>query len=149
MNEEAHLSRHLFEPTEADVSALMAWFKNYDSLAADNNADEMVEEAHLPITVITDDSRGECVTQQWSKDSFHASIKGSAPGPDIKIENNRRPFFLSDNLAVVVTESMVSQNGEVRYMRYADVLAKKDGKWKFKCMIQAGWGDMLKKYFGA
>jgi hypothetical protein len=29
-------------------------------------------------------------------------------------------------------------------MRYADVLVKVDGKWKFQTMAQSGWGDMLK-----
>lgn len=149
MTEQTHLSTTFFVPSDADMEGLMAWFKNYDMLAANNDADAMIKEAHLPITVITDDSNGECVTQQWNEASFRASIEGNASSPDTKIENNRQPFFLNENLAVVITEGKVTNAEGTQYMRYADVLVKKDGAWKFKSMMQAGWGDMLKEYFGA
>ena len=149
MTEQTHLSSTFFVPSTSDIESLMAWFKNYDALAANNNADAMIKEAHLPITVITDDSNGECVTQQWDESAFRASIEGNASNPNTKIKNDRQPFFLSQNLAVVITEAMVTSGENVQYMRYVDVLVKRNGEWKFKSMMQAGWGDMLKEYFGA
>jgi hypothetical protein len=67
----------------------------------------------------------------------------------VEITNHRRPVFLNSDLAVVVTDSTVTTDGQTRYMRYADVMAKAGGEWRFKSMIQAGWGDMLKQYLGA
>ncbi|HEX6416111.1 MAG TPA: hypothetical protein VFZ62_01160 [Candidatus Saccharimonadales bacterium] len=149
MTEQTHLSSTFFVPNTSDIESLMAWFKNYDALAANNNVDAMIKEAHLPITVITDDSNGECVTQQWDESAFRASIEGNTSNPNTKIKNDRRPFFLSRNLAVVITEATVTNGEDVQYMRYVDVLVKSNGEWKFKSMMQAGWGDMLKEYFGA
>jgi hypothetical protein len=149
MSNQAHLSGALFFPTEADTKSVMSWFENYDVLVENNDATKMIEEAHLPITVITDDSQGNCVAQQWDENAFRASIEGNVSSSDTKIENNRQPLFLNQNLVIVVTESIVTTNGEVQQMRYADVLVKQDGDWKFKCMMQTGWGDMLKEYFGA
>lgn len=149
MTDQTHLSSNFFTASESDIAGLMAWFKNYDALVAANNADRMIKEAHLPITVITDDSKGDCVAQQWDESAFRASIEGNVNGPDTSIKNNRKPFFLSNNLAVVITESVVTSGDDTHYMRYADIMAKQDGEWKFKSMVQAGWGDMLKEYFGA
>ena len=53
------------------------------------------------------------------------------------------------DLAVVVTDSTVTADGQTRHMRYVDVMAKTGGEWRFKSMIQAGWGDMLTQYLGA
>ena len=146
MSAQSHLTNTFYQPTEENMASLQAWFDNYDMQTANKNADALVKEAHLPITVITDDSNGECITQQWEEDAFRASLQG-ADGAEIK--NDRQYFFLSDNLAVVITEAEVTAADGVQYMRYADILVKKEGEWKFKCMIQAGWGDMLKEYFGA
>ncbi len=36
--------------------------------------------------------------------------------------------------------------GHVQHLRYADVMVKSDGAWRFTSMIQAGWGDVLKQF---
>lgn len=56
----------------------------------------------------------------------------------------RTPFFLSNNLVVVITDAAITVGVQKQTMRYADVLAKVDGKWRFQTMAQSGWGDMLK-----
>ncbi|HSD56305.1 MAG TPA: hypothetical protein VLA92_04080 [Candidatus Saccharimonadales bacterium] len=149
MTDQTHLSGNFFVPSESDAAALMTWFKNYDALVAANDADGMIKEAHLPITVITDDSKGDCVAQQWDESAFRASIEGNVNKADTKIKNRRKPFFLNKNLAVVITESVVTNGDDTHYMRYADIMVKQGNEWKFKSMVQAGWGDMLKEYFGA
>jgi hypothetical protein len=74
-----------------------------------------------------------------------AGIGEAAP----KLENRRSPVFLGPDLAVVVTDTTVTAGHEVTYMRYADVMAKSGGRWRFKSMVQAGWGDMLREHLGA
>jgi hypothetical protein len=56
----------------------------------------------------------------------------------------RTPFFLTNNLVAVITDAVVTGGGQVYEMRYADILVKVDGQWKFQTMVQGGWGDMLK-----
>lgn len=149
MSNQSHLSGALFSPSATDVQSVEAWFKNYDALVKTSDVEKMIEEAYLPITVITDDSNGDCVAQQWDTDAFRASIEGNASDPDTSIQNDRQFHFLNQNLVIAITESTVATKDTVQRMKYADVLVKRDGKWKFKCMIQTGWGDMLKEYFGA
>jgi hypothetical protein len=43
----------------------------------------------------------------------------------------------------------VTTGTDIQHMRYADIMAKHDGQWRFTSMVQAGWGDMMRQYFGA
>ena len=149
MSDQSHLSSELFMPSTADIKDVETWFERYDTLVKTNNAEEMIKEAHLPITVITDDSNGNCVAQQWDMDAFRASIEGNVSDPTTSIKNERQFHFLNPNLVIAITESTVATGDAIQRMKYADVLVKQDGVWKFKCMIQTGWGDMLHEYFGA
>lgn len=140
-----------FVPSAEDVRGLMDWFAAYDALVQRNAVEEMANEAIFPNVVFTDDSQGEYVTQNWNREMFKQAMDLSAQGinpADIKIENTRNPIFLDKDLAVVITDSTISTGPEMRKTRYADIMVKKGGKWKFQAMVQAGWGDMLKQYMG-
>ncbi len=49
----------------------------------------------------------------------------------------------------MITDSTMTVNGERTESRYVDVMARSGGEWRFKSMIQSGWGEMLKDHFGA
>jgi hypothetical protein len=141
-----------FTPRDEDVRELMGWFERYDALVRDGRTQEMADMALFPIVVMTNDSAGECVTQEWDRETFVRAMGMSEGGTDpsgVEIVNERQPFFLGHDLAVVVTNSVVTTDGRTRHMRYADIMARRAGGWRFKSMIQAGWGDMLKEYLGA
>lgn len=132
---------------EQDTADLLAWFAEYDSLAARNDVEAMADAAHFPITVITNDSDGNGVTQVWDRAAFVRAMSAAMEGElaDLTMGNDRRPTFLNRELAVVVTDSTVTAGERVQHLRYADVMVKSDGAWRFTSMIQAGWGDMLKQ----
>jgi hypothetical protein len=141
-----------FTPTTHDTESLLAWFDQYDGHVSRNDTEAMADMALFPLVVMTNDSSGECVTQQWDRATFVQAMNMGADGSDpasIRIENQRRPVFLNHDIAVVVTDSTVTTGGDTQHMRYVDVMAKANGEWRFKSMIQAGWGDMLKEYLGA
>jgi hypothetical protein len=137
-----------FVPTEQDTADLLAWFAEYDALAARNDVEAMADTALFPITVISNDSAGNGVTQVWDRAAFVQAMSGAMEGElgDLQMENRRRPTFLNRDLAVVVTDSTVTAGGRVQHLRYVDVMVKDDGSWRFASMIQAGWGDMLKQF---
>ncbi|GIE30317.1 hypothetical protein Ait01nite_033620 [Actinoplanes italicus] len=147
MTEQSPLAAAAFTPSPEQVRTLLAWFDRYDGLARDNDVEAMADVARFPLTVTTNDSAGECVSQQWDRETFVRSMSMAAT--TAKIDNERRPVFLNADLAVVVTDSTVTTDDQTLHMRYADVMAKVDGSWRFTSMIQAGWGDMLKQYTGA
>ena len=138
-----------FTPTDQQVADLLAWFAEYDALVRKNDVEAMADQALFPLTVISHDSAGERVTQQWDRATFVQAMGAATDGPQPELENRREPHFLSADLAVVVTTTTVRTGDDVQYMRYADVMAKAEGRWRFTSMVQAGWGDMMREYFGA
>jgi hypothetical protein len=136
-----------FVPTEQDTAELLAWFDAYDVLAARGDVEAMADTALFPITVVTNDSAGDGVTRVWDRETFVRSMSAAMDGTlaDVTMENRRRPAFLNRDLAVVVTDSAVTAGGRVQHLRYADVMVRSGGEWRFTGMIQAGWGDMLKQ----
>lgn len=141
-----------FIPSEHDTKGLMDWFAKYQSHVLKNELDEMAAMAVFPLVVVTDGSDGNYISQDWDVATFKQAMDLTSQGVDlttITIENNRNPIFLGENLAVVVTDAITTIAGESKQSRYADIMVKQDGAWKYKSMIQSGWGDMLKQYFGA
>ena len=140
-----------FTPSEQDTQSLLDWFARYDAHVQRNETEAMADMALFPIIVMTNDSAGDCVTQEWDRETFVQAMAMNTDGADqdVELKNEREPVFLNSDLAIVVTNSTVTMAGEQQHMRYVDIMAKKDGQWRFKSMIQAGWGDMLKEYLGA
>lgn len=152
MTEQSPFTASHFTPTADDTRSLLGWFDAYDGHVRRNDVEAMADMALFPLVVMTNDSAGECVTQEWDRDTFVQAMGMNTDGSDlsaIEFDNRRQPVFLNSDLAVVVTDSTVTAAGETRQMRYVDVLARTGGKWRFKSMIQAGWGDMLRQYLGA
>jgi hypothetical protein len=137
-----------FAPTEQDTADLLAWFAEYDAHAVSKDIEAMADTAHFPITVVTNDSAGNGVTRVWDRAAFVRAMSAATQGDlgDVRMENRRRPTFLNRDLAVVVTDSTVTIGDQVRHLRYADVMVKAEGSWRFTGMIQGGWGDMLKEF---
>jgi hypothetical protein len=122
------------------------WFAEYDELSKTGNIEGMADMAMFPIHVITDDSSGHGYAENWDREQFVRTMTEATKGTlkDMKMETVRTPFFLSDNLVVVITDAVIIMNEQEQTMRYADVLVMVDGRWKFQTMAQSGWGDMLK-----
>lgn len=152
MDQQPYIPALTFTPTEKDVQHLLEWFDEYQKHVLKNDLDAMADMAIFPLIVITDDSEGNAVSQEWDRQAFKQALDLEAQGVDpatITITNKRTPFFLNENLAIVITDAVTTVAGESQPSRYADIMFKKDGEWKYKSMIQSGWGDMLKTYFGA
>ncbi|HYN95641.1 MAG TPA: hypothetical protein VES42_17480 [Pilimelia sp.] len=149
MTEQSPLSAAPFAPTAQDTAGLLAWFDRYDAHAGRNETEAMADMAIFPLTVMTNDSAGEYVAQQWDRATFVQAMDLGADAGSIELANHRQPVFLNGDLAVVVTDSAVTVAGQTQHMRYVDVLGKAGGEWKFTSMMQSGWGDMLKQHLGA
>lgn len=122
------------------------WFAEYDRLSKNGDIEGMANMAMFPIHVITDDSSGNGYAENWTRDQFvQAMIEAMKGTPkNMEMTTARTPFFLSNDLVVVITDAVIAMDAQEQTMRYADVLVKVDGKWKFQTMAQSGWGDMLK-----
>ncbi|MEV5412965.1 nuclear transport factor 2 family protein [Thermopolyspora sp. NPDC052614] len=134
-----------YVPTDEDRASVEAWFREYDALAAKADIERLADMAVFPLNVVSDDSAGEGVAAQWTRERYvetMAQVMGG--GGDVRMESVRTPHFLSAGLVVVITEATMTWEGGSTRTRYADLLIKNDGKWRFQTMVQSGWGDNLR-----
>ncbi|CAM4083464.1 hypothetical protein GCM10009799_25490 [Nocardiopsis rhodophaea] len=135
-----------YTPTADDLKSLECWFARYDERAEKSDAEGMVNMGMFPMNLVSDDSEGNGVAAQWTRDQYLKMLAHEVPdgSADLKTESVRTPVFLSAQLALVFTEAtMTTKDGTVK-MHYADVLVKSDGEWAYQTMVQSGWGDAMK-----
>jgi hypothetical protein len=134
-----------YVPSDEDRASVEAWFAEYDALAAKADIERLADLAVFPLNVVSDDSRGNGVAAQWSREQYTRTMAQVLSGAgDVRMESRRTPHFLSANLVVVVTEATMTWEGGGERTRYADLLIKQDGRWRFQTMVQSGWGDNLR-----
>ncbi len=132
-------------PTDEDRASVEAWFREYDALAAKVDIEKLADLAVFPLNVVSDNAAGEAAAAQWTREQYMATMAQVMGGAgDVRMESVRTPHFLSAGLVVVFTEATMTWEGGGRRMRYADLLIRNDGRWRFQTMVQSGWGDNLR-----
>ncbi|WP_240957522.1 nuclear transport factor 2 family protein [Streptomyces barkulensis] len=140
-----------YTPTEEELRSVEEWFASYDELASrptPENIERMADMAVFPLNLVTDGSDGDARTDQWDRRRYTgtmSAVMGGAEDEGVRFESARTPFFLSSCLVVVFTDSVMTAGGEEHRMRYADVLVRRGGVWRFQTMIQSGWAEMMEE----
>jgi hypothetical protein len=140
-----------YTPTEEDLRSLQEWFAAYDAHSSSptpENVERMADMAVFPLNLVTDGSDGDGWTGQWDRRRYVGTmnaVMGGEGGGEVRFESARTPFFLSSSLVVVFTDSVMTAGGEEHRMRYADILVRRGGVWRFQTMVQSGWADMLEE----
>lgn len=129
-----------FVPTDEDRASVAAWFARYDALAAKVDLEAMADQAVFPLNVVTD-STSAGSAEQWTRERFIETM-GAVMGDsgEVSMDSTRHPIFLSANLAFVVTDATMTIGDQSHAVRYADLLVKIDGGWRFQTMVQSGFG---------
>jgi hypothetical protein len=131
-----------YAPSEADLAALADWFRRYDAYAAAGDVAGTASLAMFPLNTVTDDSSGEGSARQLDRAEYLRVMGGALGGSgELTMDSTRTPYLLTPSLAVVFTEAEFTIDGQPQRVRYADVLVKVGGEWRFQTMIQGGWGD--------
>ncbi|MGW0160324.1 nuclear transport factor 2 family protein [Mycobacterium sp. NPDC003323] len=126
-----------FDPTDAAVAEVLAWFANFDALAAAKDVEGMADQAMFPINEVTDHKAESC-----DRSRYIAQMTEQLGGDgDVSMESIRTPHFLNENLVFVITDATITMGEFSQRVRYGDLLVKIDGAWKFQTMVQGGWGD--------
>jgi hypothetical protein len=116
--------------------SMMDAFKAGDVSAAAENVD-------FPVIMLTDDATGTAKHTMLTREQWVAMMKPFVTNmpKDMKMSHKHTPYFLSDTLAAVIEETSVSGKTKGKW-KGLGVVTLKDGKWKFKELAEAGWGDM-------
>lgn len=136
-----------YKPTAKQKTEIADWYKKYDELIKKADVEAMADHAAFPLTVISDDPSGKGISRHWNREEFVKAMTNAMSNTpkDIKYNTVRTPLMINDNLAMVLTEWDMTANKKKTKAKYADILVKDNGTWKFKTMVQAGWGEFLKQ----
>lgn len=129
--------------TKEDKKGVSDTYKAWDEGWKKGDANALAELIEFPLIMMSDNSKGEEKHFEASREQFLAMAAGFANMPkDVKMTAKHSPTFISDSLVVSVNNDSMSM-GKVKGSWHSfDVLTLKDGKWKFRQICEAGWGDM-------
>ncbi|RKN49640.1 nuclear transport factor 2 family protein [Micromonospora endolithica] len=118
------------------------WFRRYDALAEAGDVAGTADLAMFPLNTVTDDGAGQGSARQLDRAAYLEMMGGvlAGGGGDLTMESRRTPYFLTGSLVVVFTDAEFTVDGAKQRVRYADLLVKSDGQWRFQTMVQGGWG---------
>jgi hypothetical protein len=100
----------------------------------------------FPLLVVSDDSRGEAVAITWTRERWLEAMGPiSGPLPGVAVEHRPSVFLLSDAIAVVTDEQTVTRRGRSLPGRLSLVLLRTSAGWRVKSILEAGWGEMMRR----
>lgn len=106
--------------------------------------EDMAAEVDFPVYMATDDLKGVPETKEYSREEYIAMMKPMFEHmpKDMKMTHKPTITVLSDSLVNVVDDFSMTQGKQKTTGRNAGLLVKRDGQWKWKVMVEAGWGGM-------
>jgi hypothetical protein len=122
----------------------LAFFKNQEELGKKGDFEGAMATYDFPVYMATDDLKGVPEAREYSREEFVAMMKPFYENmpKDMKVTHKPTISVLSDSLAVVVDDFTMTMGKQKITGRNASLLVKRDGQWKWKSMIEAGYGGM-------
>ncbi len=134
-----------------DRQEIQAVFKAMDAASRTGDLDAAAAMIDFPVTMITDDSKGQASGDAWSREQWTQTMKPfyEKPMKDAKVTHKPTIFLLTDSLANVTDVYTMAQGGKSITARTSMLLVRRDGKWRVKTMTEGGWGDVMGQGQGA
>jgi hypothetical protein len=104
----------------------------------------MLERVDFPVYMATDDMKGKVEAKETSKDDYIKMMKPFYENMPKDSKTTHKPTItvLSDSLALVVDDFTMTMGKQKVTGKNGGLLVKIDGTWKWKAMVEAGWGGM-------
>jgi hypothetical protein len=129
--------------TKEDKKGIDELYKAVEDSMKKQDVNAFADLVDFPVIMLSDDSKGQVVHFSYTREQFIDMMKPMMSMPMPKdMKHKHTPHFLSDDLAVAIEENSATMGKEKGKWKGMAVLTLKDGKWKFKEMAEAGWGDM-------
>lgn len=120
------------------------FFKKQEEAMKKNDMEAATSAVDFPIYMATDDMKGMPEAKEYGREQYIAMMKpfhDSMP-KDMKVTHKPTITVLSDSLANVTDDFTMMMGKQKMSGRNAGLLVKRDGQWKWKVMVEAGWGGM-------
>jgi uncharacterized protein (TIGR02246 family) len=100
----------------------------------------------FPVLMVTDDSRGQAMSEMWSRERWVKEMQPfyAQPMKDAKVTHRPTIYLLTDSLATVGDQWTMTTGDKKVSARSSMLLVRKDGQWRVKSMVEGGWGDTMK-----
>ncbi len=128
-----------------DKQEIQALFKAMETASRTGDLDAAAALVDFPVTMITDDSKGQASGDAWSREQWTQVMKPfyDKPMKDVKVTHKPTIFLMSDSLASVSDVCTMTQGGKSMTTRNSTLVVRRDGKWRVKAMTEGGWGDVM------
>jgi hypothetical protein len=140
------------KPTDEKKSKqeIQAMFKQDEEAWKSGNFDASLANVDFPVLMVTDDTKGKTHAQQWSREQWVQMMQPMMQQmpKDMQIKHNYTINVLSDSLATYSDDFTMKTGGKSYSGRNSGTLVKADGKWKWKSIVEAGWGEMAQQGVG-
>jgi hypothetical protein len=133
--------------SSTDRAELDAFFAARQQAIATDQMDAMFAQEDYPVIFQTDDAKGEPVTFIMDHERYLEMMAQAGPyfpDPSIQLQHGPREYiFLTDSLVIAYQMDTYDFGAEKATWPSANVLIKRDGKWKNKMIIEGGFGEFL------
>jgi hypothetical protein len=121
-----------------------AFFKKQEEIGKAGDFEAMLASTDFPIYMATDDLKGVPETKEYNREEYIAMMKPMYENmpKDMKVTHKPTITVLSDSLVMVTDDFTMSQGKQKITGKNAALLVKRDGQWKWKSLIEAGYGGV-------
>jgi hypothetical protein len=130
--------------TKQDKKGIDDLYKAFEDAMMKGDVNAAADLVDFPVIMLSDDSKGVAKSFNASREQWVGIFTPFATNrpKDMKMTSKHTPTFLSDTLAVSIEQNGMTMGKMKGKYNAMAVLTLVDGKWKFKQMAEAGWGDM-------
>jgi hypothetical protein len=128
----------------ATKKEIEAFFKQMEENMKKGDMEAGLAAVDFPVYMATDDMKGVPEAKEFNREQYTAMMKPMHDNmsKDMKMTHKPTITVLSDSLANVVDEFTMTMGKQKMSGRNGGLLVKRDGQWKWKTMVEAGWGGM-------
>lgn len=119
-------------------------YKRADAAEAANDTAARHAMIDFPVFMVTDDKSGVPSGELMTQATYDAAMAQNGEMPKgMKMAHKLTISVLSDALATVVDDFTMTMGKNKMTGRNTSLVVKTGGMWKWKSMIEAGWGEMM------
>jgi hypothetical protein len=120
------------------------FFKKMEEAGKKGDMEATLAMVDFPIFMVTDDQNGVPESKSYSREEYSAMMKPFYENmpKDMKMTHKPTVTVLSDSLVSVTDNFSMTMGKQKVTGTNAGLLVKRDGQWKWKMMVEAGWGGM-------
>jgi hypothetical protein len=128
----------------ADRKEILALLKAMDEAGKKGDLAAAAALVDFPVTMITDDSKGQAGGESWSKEQWTKVMAPfyAKPMTQMKVTHKPTVVLASDSLATVTDAWTMTMGKRKLAGKNATLLVRRDGQWRVKVMMEGGWGDL-------